>query len=826
MIKCAVLFFFREGHSGSLTLIIFGVITAISCVTAVGFFSDRLAQGIQLQSSVLLGADSILKSAYPLSDSTLGYLQSFPLQISKSVRFSSVVMANDIFQLSNIKAVDRHYPLKGQLQIVDKASKKTVSKAPKKGTVWLEKRLFSLLHVQLGDSIEIGNISLTISAMLLSDSLEGQDIFSFAPKILMALEDIAATGIVQPGSRIHYYYYLQGNQDSLQRLQQWAAKNLQDNQFLLHSRDNSVALRGTLDKAYQYLGLASLLSVILGGIAIALAARRYSEKHFDSSAILRCLGVQQRQLLVLHSFVLLLVAVFASIIGCLVGYLAHWGLVYLLLDLLPKGLPQPSWKPLWIGLITGCLTVLAFSLPSILRIKNVSALRVLRRELTPLPINAYISYGLACSVLVFMMWWYSNDIKLVMLMITGITVSLVLLLLLTAIVFIIINKMQSMLQGSLHFALSSLTRYRNINILQLIAFSFVLMVMLLVYLLKVDVLESWQAQLPDKTPNHFIVNIPPSQLATLKHFFEQKGIVDNGFYPLVRGRLTHINAIPVKQAVKKSVQEYNVLNRELNLSWLDTMQPKNKLVAGTWWDTQDNTELGCSVELGMAKRLGLQIGDSLQFQIADTILTVPVKSIRKVQWDSFQPNFYVLFSAGILEAYPYTLMSSFYLSTQDKGLVNDLIQTFPTLTIIEVDKIINEIKRIIGQLVLAIEYILILILFAGLAVLFSGLQLSMDERLENILLMRILGAKKRFIEQIIGYEFILLGILSVLLALIATELISYLLYQYFFHLSWQWHPLLWLVTPVIGTLLIATIGGILSRNIGNKVPIKNMAVLS
>lgn len=813
----------RDWRAGELRLLAASLVIAVGAVTAVGFFADRLQRGMLNQSADLLGADTVLVSPEPVEAAWMAEAGRRGLRQARALEFTSVVLRGERLQLSSIRAVSRGYPLRGTLKTAPAPFEPEVVTAelPAPGTVWAEARLLQALGAAIGDRVEIGNAELTIARILGSEPGRGGSFFSLAPRVLMSEADIVRTGVIQPGSRVTYGYGLAGGDAEVAAYRQWLVARLSANQRLLDPHEGNPTLGRALERVERYLGLTSLIAVLLAGVAIAMGARRYSRRHYDVSAMLRCLGASQRDILLLYLLQLLALGLAASAAGCLLGWLGQAGLHALLKGLFPAGLPAPGAGPAALGLLTGLLTLTGFAAAPVLRLKQVPPLRVLRRELSPLPASAFAVYGLALGAMLILMWRYTGSASLTAIVLAGSTAAA---LLLAGLAFGLLGLGRLLrARGGVawRFGVNNLWRRPRASVVQILAFGFALMAMALMTLVRTDLLSTWQRQLPEHTPNHFAFNILPADVGRVQQFFAGHAIEAQAIYPMVRGRLTEINGVPVTQAVTKEENNIEAIHRELNLSWSATLPPDNEVVQGAWWPSDARAPL-VSVEARLAQRLGIAVGDRLTYSIGGAPLSARVEGLRKVQWDSFHPNFYMLFPPGVLDDFPATYLTSFYLTPAQKPLLIPLVRAFPAVTVFETDQLLAQVRAILRQVTAAVELVLLFVLAAGLAVLYAALAASHDERLHEGALLRVLGASRARLRTGQLVEFAALGVLAGLLAATGTELIAGLLYTRVFDLGYRWQWTVWVAAPLAGGLLIAAAGMLGTRRVVRASP---MAVL-
>jgi putative ABC transport system permease protein len=798
----------RDWRAGELRILAAALVVAVAASTTIGFFTDRLSRGMVNQSADLLGADLVLTSPRPVETSWLEEARNRDLRLARTLEFASVVVAGDALQLSSVKVVDERYPLRGRLRTAPApfASEAPTDAVPPPGEAWAALELLNRLGIGVGDSVQAGERTLEVSRILTFEPGQARDLFGVSPRLLMNWADLAAANLVQPGSRLSYYYLFAGEEGDIGRYRAWLQTRLGPSHELLGIREGRRAVGTALERAERFLGLSVLAATLLAGVAIAMAARRYSERHFDMSAMLRCLGASQRDLLALYLPQLAVLAALASAAGCLLGWLAQYGLLYLLADLLPAA---PSGTRLWpvlAGFATGVIALAGFALPPILRLRRVPPLRVLRRDLLPLPASAWLVYGAAVLAVIVLMWRYTRSWPLTLAVLAGGAGATLLLALLAFLLLWAGRRLNRRVGVTWRFGLNNLWRRLSVSISQILAFGLTLMAMAVVALVRTDLLATWQSQLPSDIPNHFAINILPDQVQGVEALLDSRGMPASELYPMVRGRLVSIDGQPVREAVSKEARADNALNRELNLTWTMHLQDDNAIITGRWWRPGDRGRPLVSVEAQLAARLGIRPGDELGFRIGGAELTAQVTSLRTVQWDSFRPNFYMIFPPGVLDRFPATYMTSFYLDKDDKPLLVELVRQFPAVTVLELDLIIDQVARIFRQATLAVEYVLVFVLLAGFAVLFAALQSSLDARLHEGALLRALGASRRQLRRSHLAEFAALGLFAGLLAAGGTECLAWLLYNRVMQLDYSFKWPLWIITPLAGALLVGAAG--------------------
>ena len=806
--RLAMRLMIRNWHSGEQRILVSALVIAVSASTAIGFFTDRLGRGMANQSADFLGADLTLVSPRPVNTDWLREARAEGLQAIETLEFASVVVSGEALLLSSVKAVQDGFPLRGTMRTAPApfAPDADTSELPRPGEAWAAPRLLTNLGLKVGDPVEVGSHTLTITRVITFEPGQVGNPFGISPRLLMRMEDVPATGVVQPGSRLKYQYLFAGREVDVAVFRNGLQGRLGPSHELVGVKEGRRAVGSALERAERFLGLSVLAAIILAGVAVAMAARRYSERHFDMSAMLRCMGASQRDLLALYLPQLLVLGLAASAVGCFLGWVAQFGILYLLADLLPAAPSTPQAWPVLAGFATGLVILAGFALPPVMRLKGVPPLRVLRRDLLPMPSRAWLVYGAALCAIVAVMWRYTDSWPLTLSVLAG-GVALVALLGLFALLLLLLGRRFNARVGvAWRFGLNNLWRRRRSSINQILAFGLTLMAMAVVALVRTDLLTAWQQQLPADVPNHFAINILPDQVEAFGAFMQQAGIETAQLYPMVRGRLVEINGTSVRKAVTKEARNDNALNRELNLTWTTELQEDNSILDGRWWQPDDTGKPFVSVESKLAKRMGINMGDELSFAVGEQRFTAKVTSIRNVKWDSFRPNFYMVFPPKVIHRFPATYMTSFYLHKAEKPVLREMVARYPAVTVLEMDKVIEQVGRIFRQVTLTVEYVLVFTLLAGFAVLFAALQASQDDRLYEGALLRALGGSRRQLRSGHLAEFSALGGLAGLLAAMGAECLTWVLYSEVLHLEYSFQWPVWLAAPLAGALLIGAAG--------------------
>ena len=810
----------RDARAGELRVLFFALLVAVASSSAIGYFSARLNDAMLLRASEFLAADLRLSGSTPASDEQIDAGLKLGLDHAKAVEFSSVVAAQDSIQLASIKAANSLYPLRGELRSAAQPyAPEEAGAGPRPGEVWAEARLMVALNLKIGDDLEIGAKTLRLSRVLTYDPDTAGDFYSLTPRALMHLDDLAATEVVQPGSRVRFRELWRGDASALAAYRQAVEASLQPNQRLDDARDGNRQVGGALGRAERYLNLASLAAVLLAGVAVALSAARFAARRFDASALLRCLGLSRREALALFGLQLAMLGLIACAFGALLGWAGQHILFYLLRGLIPADLPPADLWPALAGMATGLVALAGFALPPLAALGRVPPLRVLRRDMLPVPASSWLVYGAALIALGLIMWRLSLDLRLTLALLGG---GLLAALLLGGLLLLGLQSLRRLLQRAAlpwRLGLGQLLRHPLAAAGQSLAFGLILLAMALIALLRGELLDTWQDQLPEDAPNHFALNVLPAERDAFAARLAELSPHPAPLYPVVPGRLIMINDEPVRQLVSKESRGERATQRDLSLTWAEELPADNQITAGSWWGAAPAGGLpGVSVEAELAESLQLKLGDRLRFNVGGIEREAQVTSLRRVDWDSFQPNFFMIFEPKTLQDLPATYLTSFYLPPGNDSQLVGLSRAFPSVTLLQVDALLTQLRSILAQVTLAIEYVLLFVLAAGITVLLAGLQATLDERIRQGALLRALGAERTLLISARRAEFGLLGAAAGLLAALGCELVSFLLYRYAFDMNWQPHPWL-LVLPLIGALLVGLAGVLGTRRALNASPL-------
>ena len=751
----------RNASAGELRVLFLALFIAVMSVTTVGFFADRVQAALDRQANDLLGGDLALVSDRPLPPAFVEAARAAKLDMAEIRTFPSMVSGAEGVSLAEIKAVSESFPLRGRLRIADAIGgpDREVEGGPKRGTTWVAPALAARTGAKVGDKLQVGRASLVVAAIIAREPDSVLDYFGLAPRVLIPLADLESTGLMQVGSRVGYRLLVRGEQEAVDRYREAMKPRVVRGQRLETVRDSRSEVRVALERAQRFLGLASLLSVVLASVAVALAARRFSQRQLDAAALMRCMGATQRDLFGIHAWQFVTLGVVACLAGGVAGYGAQAVLARWLSAFFVLALPLPGPLPGLRGMVIGFVLLLGFTLPPLLRLRNASTLRVLRRDLAaaePLSIAAFL---LGLAALAGLILWQAGDLRLGSIAIAGFMAALLASAIAGYVLIRIVARLRGAASGPWRYGLANLRRRTWGSLVQIMALGLGIMAMLMLTLVRTEIITRWQASMPKDMPNRFAINIQTDQLPELKRYLHESKVAAPDLYPMVRGRLVAISDKPVRGENYKEDRARRLAEREFNLSWSDSIKADNKIVSGEFW-APATREPQFSVEEGIAKALGIKVGDTLTYEIAGSRFTAKVTSLRKVDWDSFRPNFFVLASPGLLDDYPASWITSFHLSTDAESVVAGLVQRFPNVSVIDLTALMQQFQRITDQVSKAVEFVFIFAIAAGLVVLFAAITSTQDERIFEGAILRTLGASRGQMMVLQLAEFLAIGLLA------------------------------------------------------------------
>ncbi len=825
--RMALRLLLRDFRAGELTLIAAAVVIAVAGVTTVGFFTDRVQLALNRQANQLLGADLVISNDRALPSEMISEARRRQLNVTQMLRFPSMAVSGEKNVLADIKVVAAGYPLRGEVRIADKlyGEDRRAPGIPAPGTVWVDERILLQLDAAVGGKIAIGNNSLTMVSVMVQEPDAAIGFINAGPRVMMNEVDLAATGLVQTGSRIRYRLQIAGGAEAVDEYRDWLSERLQPGQRIEGIRDARPEIRSALERAEKFLNIAALVSVLLAAMAIALAARRFLQRHLDACAMLRCLGASQGRLMRMYFVHFTVLGLAASVAGCVIGALAQQALAYWLGSMVAVDLPRASLRPLLQGLVIGLALLLSFALPPIIALGRVPTMRVLRRDLGTPGGRGVAGYVLGYAVIAGMIFWKADDTRLGLYVVAGFTGAMVVAGLLA---WLLLKVVAGLRHGGIswRFGVANLSRRPLGTVVQVIALGLGLMALLTLTLIRNDLLNAWQASLPADAPNRFLVNIQADQVAPLKQFFAERKITEPVMYPMIRGRMVKINDRSVSAADYADERAKRQIEREFNLSWAAAPPKDNLILAGAWWPPSGSPRDQFSMEDGIALRLGVKLGDQVTFDIAGTPVSATVTSLRKVNWDSFNVNFFMISPPGLLEGQPVSYVTSFYVPPRNSELLNALVKTFPNLLVIDVEQVMAQVQKMMTQVSRAVQFVFLFTLLAGLVVFYAAIAGTQDERIQQAAIMRTLGASRAQLTRAHLAEFAVIGALAGLIAAAGASGLGYVLAVKVLGLGYNFSPLAWLAGVVCGSVGIAAAGYFGTRHVMATPPMRVLRELA
>ena len=759
----------RNAKSGEARVLLVALLIAVMSVTTVSFFADRVESALNRQANELIAADAVVIADKPVSTRFRDEAMRLGLNTAEAITFPSMVSGDQEngqgVNLAELKAITDGFPLRGKIRISDAPGTmpRDAPGIPARGTVWVPEVLLARINAKVGDELRVGALKLKVAAVIVKEPDSVLDYFGIAPRVMLNMLDLPGTRLVQVGSRATYRFLLSGEPKLVDEFRRTFAANLQRGERVEGVRDARSEVRVALERAQRFLGLAALLSVVLASVAVALAARRFSQRQMDGAAMMRCLGATQADIFSLNFIQFLILGLVACVVGTIAGFAAQSVLALMLSGFLTVELPPPTVIPAVQGTVIGLVLLLGFTLPPLLALRKVSTLRVLRRDIDPFDAGATFAYFLGFATLAGLIIWRAGDVKLGAIALGGFVAALAVAALAGWLLINFAAGMRGAASGSWRYGIANMKRHAGGSLVQIMALGLGLMAMLLLTLVRTDLIAGWQNSIKADMPNRFVINIQGDQLAGVKSYFASRNMSTPDLYPMVRGRLIEINSEALVPSSYKDERAKRTSEREFNLSWSAKLQPDNKIIAGKFW-APDTTEKQFSVEEGIAKTLGIKLNDTLTYDIAGSRFTAKVTSLRKVEWDSFKANFFVISSPGVLDSYPASYITSFHLAPGNEAVVNGLVKQFPNVSVIDLTAIMNQVRTITNQVADAVSFVFLFALAAGLVVLYAAIAATQDERVFDAAIMRTLGASRRQMVVVQLAEFLAIGLLSGLIA--------------------------------------------------------------
>jgi putative ABC transport system permease protein len=822
----AVLFalrsFGRELRSGEVIVLLSAVALAVAALTAVGFLTDRIGKSVARQANEVLAADLRLRSPDPIPGEWREAAEEYGLRTAETQTFPSVVYAGDISSLVTVKGVSDDYPLRGRVRISDRlfAEQREVDHIPQSGNVWADGALMARLGVSVGDAVSVGEIDLNITAVLTYRPDQSIGFASLAPSIVVNLKDMPRTGLINEGSRVGYALLVAGDEESVDGFFTSVEDSLPESVRVRNREDSGDRAGNAADRAERFLSLTAVISVLLSAVAIAMSARRFAHRRMDMVALMKSLGASQRFVITATSVQIVLLGLLGVVLGSVVGFVAERLVTGMLAGLFQSDLPDPGLAPVGLGSTAALILLVGFAMPALVQLRNTPPLRVLRRDAMPPPPSRLVVAGGSLLAVAALLYNVIGDAMMLVIVLGGMLVISATLYVVGRVLVLLIGRSRGGVGIAWRYGLANVARRGRDSAVQVVAFGLGLTVLLVLTFVRTDLLEGWQRTLDEDAPNQFLINIQPQERDSIAAIFEDANIDAPKFVPLVRARMATINGEDVK------TREYPVddgrwmANREANLTWSAELSPTNELVEGEWWAPDYAGPPLVSVEEEAAMEMGVGLGDQLNFLVAGQEVELTISSLRRINWDSFQPNFFMLLSPGALDGYPSTYVASLKIEKAEKDILLTMVRAHPTVSIIDLDAILEQVQGIIDKASLAVQAVFIFTLAAGIAVLFAAVQSTIDERRFESAMLRALGVRRRTVLAGVLTEFAALGFVAGLLAAAGASVLAAVIAINLFDLEYNFSPALWSAGLAAGTLLVCASGFLAARSAINAPPIE------
>jgi len=820
----------RDWRAGELRFLLVALIVAVAALSSVGFFVDRMRSQLERDANQLLAADLVIRTDEPVADNIRAEIEKRGLKMADTTVFPSMATVGEgddsASKLASIKAVSNGYPLRGAVKIADmpEGEGRAATAIPAPGSVWVDAALLTALNARVGDPLKLGDKTFRIEKIITLEPDRGAGFMNFAPRVMLAKSDLAATNLIQFGSRVSYRLLVAGQGGAVSDFGKYMEEQI-DVQKLRGVRIESLEsgrpeMRATLQRAEQFLSLVGLLSAMLAAVAVAMASRRFMLRHVNACAMLRCLGMTQNQVTGLFLIEFLLIGLAGSVIGALVGFGAHFVLIEWLGRLVSSELPSASIVPALQAILTGLILLIGFAVPPILQLRNVPHNRVIRQEQSlPQPMTI-TTYALGLLSFTGLLLWQAGNLRLGLMTAAGFLGGLAAF---AAISWGALKFLQSLRATTNHpnwrFALTSLQRRPGATVVQIVALALGLMALLLLTVIRGDLVDAWRQATPPDAPNRFVINIQPEQKAQIEARLAQAGVQKAELFPMIRGRLLAINEAAIHGESFIEDRAKRLVDREFNLSTMMAIPEGNKLKAGSWYD---DSKPEASVESGLAKTLNLKLGDKLKFDIAGETVDVTITSLRDLEWGSMRVNFFVIINPAAMKDMPQTWITAFNLSPAQTALDNQLTRDFPNLTVVDIGSVVKQIQDVVDQVVTAVEFLFLFTLASGMLVLYAALISSQDERKREAGLLRALGATRSQLTRSQWIEFLLVGSLAGLLAAAGATAVGWSLARFVFDFAWVFSPVVWIAGITVGAACAFVGGWVGLRHVLNQPPLQTL----
>jgi putative ABC transport system permease protein len=821
-IAFAIRSFGREMRSGEVVVLLSAVALAVGVLTAVGFLTDRIGKAVARQANEVLAADMRLRSQEPVPELWRDVARQHTLKTAETQTFPSVVFAGELSSLATIKAVSDDYPLRGAVRVSDTlfGEQRTVDTIPARGEVWADGAFLARVNADVGDVLQVGDSEMRVTAVLTYRPDQSVGFASLAPSLLVNIADIPATELIGDGSRVRYALLVAGDDADVDAFYAAVEDDLPENVRASNREESSERAYSAADRAQQFLSLTAVISLLLSAVAVSMSARRFAHRRMDTVALMKSLGATQSFVISVAVIQLMMLGVLGVLIGSVVGFAAEEALAWVLADIIAADLPDAGPMPVILASGSAMVLLAGFALPSLLQLRNTPPLRVLRHDMMPPAPSRLLVAGLSLAAVAALLYRTVGDARMLLIMLGGIVVIAAALYLVGRLLVAAMGRFRSGVGVAWRYGLANVARRGRASAVQVVAFGLGLTMLLLLTIVRTDLLQGWRQTIDADAPNHFMINIQPRELDSVAAIFAAGGVNRPDFVPLVRARMATINGEDVKTRSYPDPGGEWMANREANLSFAAKLSASNEIIDGEWWPEDYDGPPLVSVEEEAAMETGLVVGDEIVFKVAGQDVALTIASIRRVNWDSFQPNFFMVLSPGALDKMPTTYISALRLEEQHQSVLVSLVRTHPSISVIDIDAILQQVRGIIEKASVAVQAVFAFTLAAGIAVLFAAVQSTIDERRFESAMLRALGASKRTVLAGVMAEFAALGLAAGVLASAGASALAAVVAVQLFELPYTFNPLIWVAGIAAGVLVVCTSGFIAARSAVNSPPVE------
>ena len=786
LLSLSLKLFIREVRSGYLTSMLASLILAITIVSGISLFTDRLEQALNTETEEFLGGKLKFESNQNSIKAVIEDLKLEETSHMEMVLFASVIFSGDEMQLSSVKAVDNYYPLIGELELKNSSGLFKVSSNPEPGTVWMDERLQNLLLLDYGDEIFLGDAKLIFTATIIYEPDRASGNFAFAPKTIMNMLDVESTNVIQPGSRVEYNYLFNGPDEEIAKIQEKLEKEKENGDDIETLSEDTSSLGRTVDRSENFFLLGGLIAVLLSACTIGIASQRFTRRHVGYVAILKTLGMTTFQIKVLYFLLFLYTTLLTLAVGLSLGWLLQSNFINLMSSYFPTELPVPSIYPLFVTCLTALICQFGFIYPHILKLLSVSPMRVLKDDISfnqeTIPV-----FVIGAIAFLFLLYLYTNQLTLSLIIFLGVVgFSLAGI----GLIYLLLGKSETGLgaSSSLNLALSELRRRKLGNSFQIFAFTIAIGLSLITFSASKNLLGSWQGSIPDDSPNNFAINITDEDKNGMESFFRENQINPTPFFPVTNATIERDN-------------DKELIDRNFNITWIDKLPEQNEIYSGTWFS--GDVINGLSISESIAERYDLKIGDEVFLKVNEEVIATYIQSVRTVNWDSFSPNFFVIGHPSLFENISSNYITSFYIPSERQQVAAELMREFRTVSVFSIEELIDQVKEIIGQVTKALNSILLLTCLSAIFLAFSALQDGFSVRKHQSAILRTLGASNSLIKSSALIEFALLGVISGTLGSLLAYGGIYFIETKVFETTANFYPEIWIMGPLIGLFVVS-----------------------